>query len=123
MSMLQMPIRIALFGVVSWAIVVVACVGPQTQAPNVPNAPTVSAAATQVSAIQSGTATPSATAEALATQLAPTLQVVQQTVGPIATSVARSTVHITSVDVTADDTTVGVQNTGSAELNLQGWAL
>jgi hypothetical protein len=124
MSMRQMPIRAALFGVVSSAIVAAACgIGPQTQAPNVPNAPTVSAAATQISAIQSGTATPSATAQALATQLAPTLEVVQQTVGPIATSVAKSSVHITSVDVTADDTTVGVQNTGSSEVNLQGWTL
>lgn len=123
MSMRHMPIRLTRFALVSWALVVVACGAPQPQLPNAPNAPTVAAAATQIAAVQSGTATPSATAQALATQLAPTLQAVQQTVGPIATSVARSPVHITAVNVTADDTTVALQNSGNAEVNLQGWTL
>ncbi|MBV9327096.1 MAG: lamin tail domain-containing protein [Chloroflexi bacterium] len=88
-----------------------------------PNALTVAPVATQVAAVRSGAATPSGTALALATQLAPTIQVVQQTVGPIATSVARSPVHITGVNVTSDDTTIVVQNSGSAPVNLQGWTL
>ena len=98
---------------------VVACSPP----PAPPSAPTVAVVATQVAAIRSGDATPSATAQAVATRLAPTLQVVQQTIGPIATSVAQSPVHITGVNVTADDTTVVLQNSGSSEVNLQGWSL
>src|SRR5262245_21844922 len=98
---------------------VVACSPP----PAPPSAPTVAVVATQVAAIRSGDATPSATAQAVATRLAPTLQVVQQTIGPIATSVARSPVHITGVNVTADDTTVVIQNAGSADVNLEGWSL
>jgi hypothetical protein len=107
------------WGLASWLALVVACSAPPTP----PSAPTVAVVATQVSAIRSGDATPSATAQAVATRLAPTLQVVQQTIGPIATSVALSPVHITGVNVTADDTTVVLQNSGSAELNLQGWSL
>src|SRR5215470_15062596 len=105
------------WGLATCLAAVVACSAP----PAPPSAPTVAVIATQVSAIRSGDATPSATAQAVATRLAPTLQVVQQTIGPIATSVARSPVHITGVNVTADDTTVVVQNSGSAEVNLQGW--
>jgi hypothetical protein len=100
-------------------MLVVAC--NPTPAP--PSPPTVAAVATQVRAIQSGTATPSGTAQAVATRLAPTLQAVQQTVGPIATSVARSPVHITSVVVTPDDPTVVLQNSGSAPVSLDGWTL
>jgi len=113
------PILIALFCLASWLAVVVACSPP----PAPPSAPTVAVVATQVAAIRSGDATPSSTAQAVATRLAPTLQVVQQTIGPIATSVARSPVHITGVNVTADDTTVVIQNSGTAEVNLQGWSL
>jgi hypothetical protein len=113
------PVLLALFGLASWLAVVVACAPP----PAPPSAPTVAVVATQVSAIRGGDATPSSTAQAVATRLAPTLQVVQQTVGPIATSVARSPVHISGVTVTADDTTVVVQNSSSAEVNLQGWSL
>jgi len=106
-------------GLATWLGLVVACSPP----PAPPSAPTVAVVATQVSAIRSGDATPSATAQAVATRLAPTLQVVQQTIGPIATSVARSPVHITAVNVGADDTTVVLQNAGSGEVNLEGWSL
>jgi hypothetical protein len=102
-------------------VLLAACGSPAPSAP--PNAPTVAAAATQLSAIRSGAATPGSTAQALATQLAPTIQVIQATVGPIATSVAKSTVHITAMTVTPDDTTVVVQNSGTAPVDLQGWTL
>jgi len=108
------------WGLAGWLALVVACSPPP---PAVPNAPTAAVVATQVAAIRSGDATPSATAQAVATRLAPTLQVVQQTIGPIATSVALSPVHITGVNVTADDTTVVLQNSGSSTVNLQGWSL
>ncbi len=45
------------------------------------------------------------------------------TVGPIATSLAQSTLHITGVNITAADSTVVVQNSGSAPVNLQGWTM
>lgn len=88
-----------------------------------PNSLTVSPLATQVSDIRTGTATPSSTAQAVATRLAPTLQVVQQTVGPIATSVAQAPVHIVSVSVMPDDTTVVVQNSSGSQVDLTGWTL
>jgi hypothetical protein len=102
-------------------LVFAACGSPGAGPP--PSAPTIAAVASQVSAIRSGAATPSGTAQAVATLLAPTLQVVQQTVGPIATSVAKSTVHITAVNVTPDDSTIVVQNSGSSPVNLEGWTL
>src|SRR3954451_939820 len=105
----------------SWIGVTLAC-SPQP-APTPPNAATVTVARTQISEIQSGAATPGSTAQALATQIAPTLQIVQQTVGPIATSVARSPVQITSVDVAPADTTIGVHNSSGAPVNLAGWTL
>jgi hypothetical protein len=37
--------------------------------------------------------------------------------------VAQSPVHITSVSVMADDTTVGVQNSGSSQVDLAGWTM
>jgi hypothetical protein len=98
-----------------------ACGSPGAGPP--PSPPTVAAIASQVSAIRSGAATPSGTAQAVATLMAPTLQVLQQTVGPIATSVAKSTVHITAVTITPDDSTIVVQNSGSSEVNLQDWTL
>jgi hypothetical protein len=98
-----------------------ACGSPGAGPP--PSPPTVAAIASQVSAIRSGAATPSGTAQAVATLMAPTLQVLQQTVGPVATSVAKSTVHITAVTITPDDSTIVVQNSGSTEVNLQGWTL
>jgi hypothetical protein len=101
-------------------VLIAACTNAQ---PLPPNALTAAPIATQVSAIRSGTSTPSATAQAVATRLAPTLQVVQQTVGPIATSVAQSPVHITALNVTPDDSTVVVQNSGSSQVDLQGWTL
>jgi hypothetical protein len=76
-----------------------------------------------VQAIRSGSETPSGTVEAVATRLAPTIQVLQLTVGPIATSLAQSTVHITGVTITASDSTVVVQNSGSAPISLQGWTM
>jgi len=88
-----------------------------------PNALTVAPVATQVAAIRSGSETPSGTAVALATELAPTLQVLEQTVGPVATSVAQSTVHMTGLNVTSADTTIVVQNSGSSAVNLEGWTL
>ncbi len=91
--------------------------------PPPPSPPTIAAAASEISLIQSGSATPSGTAAAAATRLAPTIQVLQATVGPIATSLAQSTVHITGVNITASDSTVVVQNSGSAPINLQGWTL
>jgi hypothetical protein len=116
---MRQPLLIALFGLASWLAVAAACTPPTPP----PSAPTVAAVATKVSAIQSGDATPSATAQSVATRLAPTLQVVQQTIGPIATSIARSPVHITDVNVMADDTTIVLQNAGSAQVNLLGWSL
>ena len=109
---LAFPLTLVLFA---------ACGSPASGPP--PSAPTIAALASQVSAIRSGETTPSGNAQAVATLLAPTLQVVQQTVGPIATSVAKSTVHITAVNVTPDDTTIVVQNSGSSEVNLQDWTL
>jgi hypothetical protein len=94
-----------------------------TAQPTPPSAPTVAAVATQVRAIESGAATPGSTAQAVATHVAPTLQAVQQTVGPIATMVAQSPVHITSVDVTGDDTMVVLQNVSGSQVNLNGWSL
>src|SRR5215467_8891276 len=102
---LVVPVTLVLFA---------ACGSPAAGPP--PSAPTVAAAATQINAIRSGAATPGATTLALATRFAPTIQVVQQTVGPIATSVAKSTVHITAVNVTPDDSTIVVQNSGSSEV-------
>jgi hypothetical protein len=102
-------------------LVFAACGSPAAGPP--PSAPTVAAIATQVGAIRSGAATPSGTTQAVATRLAPTLQVLQQTVGPIATSVAKSTVHITALNVTPDDSTIVVQNSGTSEVNLQDWTL
>jgi competence protein ComEC len=112
--------RLAIAAVVSWLGALVAC---GTPTPTVPSAATVSAARTQVTEIQSGAATPGSTAQAIATRIAPTLQVVQQTVGPIATSIARSTVQITSVNVDATDITIGVHNSASAPASLEGWTL
>jgi hypothetical protein len=37
--------------------------------------------------------------------------------------VAKSTVHITAVTVTPDDSTIVVRNSGSSEVNLQDWTL
>jgi hypothetical protein len=117
---LAVTLRFALGAVSGGLVLVAACTSAQ---PIPPNALTVAPVATQVAAIRSGAATPSGTAQAVATRLAPTLQAVQQTVGPIATSVALSTVHITAVNVTADDTTIVVQNSGGSQVNLQGWTL
>ena len=112
---------LTLFGSVAGGLVLMAaCTSAQ---PLPPNALTVAPVATQVAAIVSGTATASGTAQAVATRLAPTLQIVQQTVGPIATSIAQSSVHITGLNVTASDTTVVLQNSGSSPVNLQGYTL
>jgi hypothetical protein len=116
-----MPWRVALCAI-SGPLVLIAACSPNAQ-PLPPNSLTVAPVATQVAEIRSGNATPSGTAVALATQLAPTLQVLQQTVGPVATSVAQSTVHITGVSVASDDTTVVLQNSGSSPVSLQGWTL
>ena len=70
-----------------------------------------------------GEATLSATAQAVATRVAPTVEAIVQTVGPIATSVALSSVHITDVDVDANNTTVTIRNSGSSAVNLNGWTL
>ena len=108
-------------GAVAGALVLVAACTSAPPPP--PNALTLAPVATQVAAIVSGSATASGTAQAVATRLAPTLQVVQQTVGPIATSIAQSPIHITALNVTASDTTVVLQNSGSSPISLQGWTL
>jgi hypothetical protein len=107
---------------ISGPLVLIAACSPNAQ-PLPPNSLTVAPVATQVAEIRSGAATPSGTAVALATRLAPTLQVVQQTVGPIATSVAQSTVHITALNVAASDTTIVIQNSSSSQVTLEGWTL
>jgi hypothetical protein len=117
MSAARVGLLLGLGGIV----VTLACSPQPTLTPA--GAATVTVARTQISQIQSGAATPGSTAQALATLIAPTLQIVQQTVGPIATSVARSPVQITAVDVASDNTTVGVHNSSSAPVNLDGWTL
>jgi hypothetical protein len=103
----------------SWLVLALAC----SPSPPPPSPPTIAAAASVVQAIRSGSATPSGTVEAVATRLAPTIQALQLTIGPIATSVAQSPLHITGVNITASDSTVVVQNSGSSAVNLQGWTL
>jgi hypothetical protein len=114
-----MPLCLAVGAASSWLVLAVAC----SSSPPPPSAATIAAAASVVSAIQSGSATAGPTAIAVATRLAPTIQVLQATVGPIATSLAQSTIHITGVNITPSDSTVVVQNSGSAPVNLQGWTL
>jgi len=116
-----MPWRIALCAI-SGPLVLFAACSPNAQ-PLPPNSLTVAPVATQVAEIRSGAATPSGTAVAIATRLAPTLQVIQQTVGPIATSVAQSPVHITALTVGDTDTTIVLQNSGSSQVTLDGWTL
>jgi hypothetical protein len=87
-------------------------------------APTVAAASTAV-AVREATATVLApTAQAAATHVAPTVQAAAtQAVTTVGTSVALSPVHVTSVSVSQDDTSVVIQNTGSGSMNLAGWTL
>lgn len=108
--------------VVSTGLTLMSACSPGAQ-PLPPNSLTVAPVATQVSAIQSGSATPSGTAEAVATRVAPTLQAAQQTAGPIATSVAQSPVHIMAMNVTPSDTTVVLQNSAGSQVDLQDWIL
>lgn len=117
---LALPVYAVVGAVTGGVLLAVACGSPQ---PPPPSPPTIAAVASQVQAIQSGAATPSGTAVAQATRLAPTLQALQLTVGPIATSVAKSTVHITGVSITPSDSTIVVQNSGSAPVTMQGWTL
>jgi hypothetical protein len=114
-----MPVCIALGAASAWLVLAVAC----SASPPAPSPPTIAAAASVVSAIQSGSATANPTQIAVATRFAPTIQVLQATVGPIATSLAQSTVHITGVNITPSDSTVVVQNSGSSPVSLQGWTM
>jgi hypothetical protein len=94
-----------------------------TAAPPPPSPATVVAGATTIAAVAKGEATLSATAQAVATRVAPTVQVIVQTLGPVATSVAASPVQITDVDIDPSNTTVAVRNSGSSAVNLEGWTL
>lgn len=114
-----MSVCVAVAAASGWLVLAVAC----NPSPPPASPPTVAAAATAVQAINSGVATPGPTAQAVATRLAPTLQALQVTVGPIATSIAQSTVHVTGVNITPSDSTVVVQNSGSSPVNLQDWTL
>jgi hypothetical protein len=62
------------------------------------------------------------TANAVATQVAPTAQAVA-TSGTLATSVAQSPAHVTSVSGAVQDTTVVIHNSGQSAANLTGWTL
>jgi hypothetical protein len=86
---------------------------------------TAQSAATDVSAMRQATATALApTAQAVATRVAPTVSAAgTQVVGSVGTSVAQSTVHVTSVTVNPNDTTIAIQNSGSTPVNLAGWTL
>jgi hypothetical protein len=86
---------------------------------------TAQSAATDVSAMRQATATALApTAQAVATRVAPTVSAAgTQVVSSVGTSVAQSTVHVTNVTVNPNDTTIAIQNSGSAPVNLAGWTL
>jgi hypothetical protein len=111
------------FAIVAGVGVLAAMLACGAPSPPPPSAPTVAAVKKEVAAAVKGEATLSPTLQAVATRVAPTVQALLQTVGPIATSVALSPVQITDVDVDPSNTTVTVRNSGSAAVNLEGWTL
>jgi hypothetical protein len=111
------------FGIVAGVGLLAALLACSAPSPPPPSPPTIAAAATQMVAVKKGEATLSATAQAVATRVAPTVQAIMETVGPIATSVAVSPVRITDVDINPNNTTVTIHNSGSAAVNLDGWTL